>query len=390
MILNLTYLKKGAVIPLDPPTDLYASASNASVSLMWTDPSDKYATPSGESTGQDDQLVSQWAYTKIIRKTGSQPISPNDGEPVIEVAVKNQYASTPYVDSNVQNDVTYYYAAYAYNTDGVASEAAFFNAVTPKQFDPILENNTWAEIRSASDAGLASSSWEIGDTKTIHIQGTVGTENLNKDFCVFIIGFNHNSLVEGGGITFQGFKTIDYNKDVSLVSMSCGNFSQDSGDFVMNTVDSNSGGWASSDMRLNCLGSDDALTPRENTLMDAIPSDLRNNMKAMTIWTNNNSGTTNVASSSIDYLPLMSEYEIFGSATYSCAAETEYQQQYTYYYSGNSTIKYRYDLEESATTWWQRSPRKESSGNFCSVNSSGRANNRGASLSAGVSPIFRI
>ena len=198
MILNLVYLKKGTDIPLDPPTGLYASASNASVSLMWTDPSDKYATPSGESTGQDDQLVSQWAYTKIIRKTGSQPISPNDGEPVIEVAVKNQYTSTPYVDSNVQNNVTYYYAAYAYNTDGVASEAAFFNAVTPKQFDPILENNTWAEIRSASDAGVASSTWEIGDTKSVLINGLIGSQTVNQPLYVFIIGFDHNFVIEGG------------------------------------------------------------------------------------------------------------------------------------------------------------------------------------------------
>ena len=118
-------------IPLDPCTNLVAVAGNGQVSLTWTDPKDKYATEEGETAQDPDQLVSVWAYTRIIRKTGSIPASPNDGVLVVESSVRNQYQNTAYVDSGLTNDITYYYGVFAVNEDGVESEGAFENA-TPK------------------------------------------------------------------------------------------------------------------------------------------------------------------------------------------------------------------------------------------------------------------
>ena len=118
-------------IPLDPCTNLIATAENGKVSLTWTDPKDKYATPEGEAMEDTDQLVSKWAYTRIVRKTGSAPASPNDGVLVVESSVRNQYQNTAYVDSGLTNDTTYYYGVFAINEDGVESEGAFENA-TPK------------------------------------------------------------------------------------------------------------------------------------------------------------------------------------------------------------------------------------------------------------------
>lgn len=46
-------------IPLDAPTAFAATAGNAQVSLTWTDPLDKYATPEGEVSETGDQLVSE-------------------------------------------------------------------------------------------------------------------------------------------------------------------------------------------------------------------------------------------------------------------------------------------------------------------------------------------
>ena len=125
-------------IPLEACTAFSASAGNAKVELTWTDPKDKYATPEGETAQDPDQLVSVWEYTQIIRKTGSQPAGPHDGELVVSSSVRDQYATTGFVDDGLTNDTLYYYAAYAYNTDGVASEGAFTSA-TPIAGTPLGE-----------------------------------------------------------------------------------------------------------------------------------------------------------------------------------------------------------------------------------------------------------
>lgn len=125
-------------IPLDACTNFSGKAGNAQVTLTWTDPKDKYATPEGETAQDPDQLVSVWEYTQIIRKTGSQPTGPHDGELVVSSSVRDQYATTGFVDTGLVNGTLYYYAAYAYNTDGVASEGAFANA-TPMAGTPLGE-----------------------------------------------------------------------------------------------------------------------------------------------------------------------------------------------------------------------------------------------------------
>lgn len=123
-------------IPLDAPAGFTAKAGNAQVTLTWTDPKDKYATPEGETAQDPDQLVSVWDHTVLVRKTGSQPAGPNDGTVVVSSSVRNQYQSTPYTDTGLTNDTTYYYAVFAYNKDGVASEGAFASA-TPMAGAPL-------------------------------------------------------------------------------------------------------------------------------------------------------------------------------------------------------------------------------------------------------------
>lgn len=123
-------------IPLDAPTAFSASAGNAKVELTWTDPKDKYATPEGDISDTGDQLVSEWDHTVLVRKTGSQPAGPNDGTVVVSSSVRNQYQSTPYTDTGLTNDTTYYYAVFAYNKDGVASAGAFASA-TPVAGTPL-------------------------------------------------------------------------------------------------------------------------------------------------------------------------------------------------------------------------------------------------------------
>ncbi len=178
-------------IPLEAPTALTATAGNAKVSLTWTDPVDKYATPEGEQAQDPQQLVSVWAYTKIVRKAGSAPTGPNDGVAVVSSEVRNAYQTEPFVDTGVENDVTYYYGAFAYNEDFVVSEGDFSEGVTPKAYDPVLNNNTWEQVDAVCTEGIAPSVWEIGDEHDLEVLGETVT--------AAIADFNHDDLADGSG-----------------------------------------------------------------------------------------------------------------------------------------------------------------------------------------------
>ena len=127
--------------------------------------------------------------------------------------------------------------------------------------------------------------------------------------------------------------------------------------------------------------------------MAALPSDLRAVMQPMTIYTDNTGGGSDNASyvtKTTDYLPLLAEYEIFGTRTYANSAEKNYQAQYAYYSAGNSKVKYRHSATGSAAWWWGRSPFYGNGGYFCFVDTGGNANYTGARFSNGVAPAFRV
>lgn len=115
-------------VPLDAPSNVVAEIDDGQVSLTWKDPPDKYAANEGGGASGDAVLVSQWAYTRVVRKQGSAPVSVNDGVLICESSVRDQYATSPFVDSQVENDVLYYYGLYAFTTTGIVSEGAIISA----------------------------------------------------------------------------------------------------------------------------------------------------------------------------------------------------------------------------------------------------------------------
>ena len=146
----------------------------------------------------------------------------------------------------------------------------------------------------------------------------------------------------------------------------------------MNTTTTNSGGWKSCNMRYNILGSTNtqngdatsttATSPKANTLMSCLPSDLRAVMRPMYIYTDNTGGGSDTASyvtGTLDYLPLLAEYEVHGTRTYANSAEQNNQTQYAYYKNGNSKVKFDHSSTSSAVDWWVRSPRYSNSFRFC-------------------------
>ena len=266
----------------------------------------------------------------------------------------------------------------------------------------VLNNNDWATIKTVSDAGQGANYWSIGDRKAVIVSGTVGTQSVNGTYYVYIIGFNHNGAT---GIDFGTFKTaLTGGKDICLVDSGYGNSYSDGVKYfnINHSSGQNSGGWKGCNLRYDVLGSTNtnggdatfttATSPVANTLMAALPSDLRAVMQPMTIYTDNIGGTNTASNvtTSVDYLPLLAEYEIFGTRVHANSAEKNHQKQYAYYSAGNSKVKYRHSATGSTAWWWERSPNCNSRFSFCCVNHEAGADAISPRISYGVSSIFRV
>lgn len=288
--------------------------------------------------------------------------------------------------------------------------------------DPVLDNNSWDIISQVGAKGRGANYWSIGDTKQVHLEGTMGTLSLNTDLWVYIIGFNHRNV---NGITFQGFKTAaSGGTDVCLVDSGYGsNYYSGSKNFNINhwgtnsgTYNTNYGGWKGCDLRYDILGSTStapsgygskattsrvgydassttATNPVNNTLMSCLPSDLRAVMQPMIVYTDNKGNSSNTSANvttSVDYLPLLAEFEVFGARTYANTYEKNSQSQYSYYSAGNSKIKYKHSATSTAAHWWERSPGYSYAYTFCYVYTGGTSGGNSSRSSLGIAPMFLV
>lgn len=260
---------------------------------------------------------------------------------------------------------------------------------------PTLNKNTWETIKNISDAGQGANYWSIGDRKAITLNGTVGHLTLsNYTTYAFIIGFNHNASLEGENrIHFQLGKTaLSGGTDVALCDSYYSSYNNIGVGFVMNTGNSNLGGWASSNMRTGTCGT--SLSSYSSTIIAAIPAALRAVLKSVTKYTDNTGGGGNPSANNVtattDYFFLLSELEVFGSISRANPNEASKQAQYAYYSAGNSKIKYKHNGTAAAAIWWLRSPSTISSNVFVDVTTGGTVDINIAYYSLGFAPGFCV
>lgn len=258
--------------------------------------------------------------------------------------------------------------------------------VTLEFIPAVLNNATWAQVKQASDSGVASNYWAVGDTKQITINGKLsdGLTLSNYSTYVYIIGFNHNSEREGTGIAFGGFKTAQANgTDICLCDNGYSSSKSSGQWFNMNNNNSTTGGWNGCNMRNNTLP----------VVKAALPSDLQAVLKTTTLYTDNTGGSSTSASyvtQTQDELYLLAEFEIFGARTYANTAEQNYQMQYAYYVAGNSKVKYKHDSTATAADWWERSVCATHTYAFCGVRAGGAAVSGVAYVSIGLVLAFKV
>ena len=212
-------------------------------------------------------------------------------------------------------------------------------AVTVSFLDDTFANNDWSAIIAACQSGSVPSTWVVGNSKTMTINGT--------SYQIDIIGKNHDTYTAGGTapLTFQLHDCYGTK-------------------YQMNSSNTNSGGWTSCAMRSTHLPA----------ILALMPSEVQAGIKEVNKLTSAGSQSSTI-NTTADKLFLLSEIEIFGSTTYSKSGEGS---QYAYYSAGNSKVK---NFSGSANGWWERSPYGSNSTGFCYVDSNGTASNRTASAS---------
>lgn len=255
-----------------------------------------------------------------------------------------------------------------------------------------LSDNDWATIRQVSSAGQGANYWAVGDMKPITINGKVGNTTFsNLSINVFILGFNHNASREGSNrIHFQIGKIG--TTPVALCDAQYNTNQTASGYFNWNTSNTNNGGWKSCYKRSTLYGNSGTPTsPVSNSLMAALPSDLRAVMQPVTKYTDNTGNATNTAAcvtATTDYLFDLAEFEVFGSRSYANSYEQNYQLQYDYYKAGNSKVAYNHSAVSTAVRWGLRSPISTNNFAVCSVDTDGTFNTSTAYRSLALRPGF--
>lgn len=251
--------------------------------------------------------------------------------------------------------------------------------VTVSLPDTSLANNTPDIIAAAAKSGQAANYWSVGDKVGIAVNGSFGGLSYNNTVYAFILGFNHNSSVEGGNsIHFQFGKTAA-GVDIAFVN----SYGSTSTGFCMNTSNTNSGGWNNSYMRKTICPA----------FLAALPKAWQNIIAACTKYSDNTGGGSNTASyvtATSDKIWLLSEMEVQGTRSYANSAEANYQKQYDYYRNGNSKVKYQHTATTSACSWWLRSVYASAANGFCYVFTGGSAGNVYACYSFGFAPGFKV
>lgn len=130
-------------LPLDPPSDVNGEPYSGRVELTWTDAKDKYATPEGEVAASPQLMAAKWDRTVVVRKPDTDPSTLSDGTTIVSSDVRNQYQSTPYVDTSVVDGTEYHYGLFSVTDTNVPSAPAIIIA-TPKSGTLLREvpNNT--------------------------------------------------------------------------------------------------------------------------------------------------------------------------------------------------------------------------------------------------------
>ena len=213
----------------------------------------------------------------------------------------------------------------------------------------VLDNfadNDWKTIIWACQTGNVPDTWTVGSQKLMDI-------GVNE-FAIDIIGLYHDDYADGSGKAPITFQMHDCYKKTFHASSHY-----------------NSSGWSGSYIRSNVV----------SEALGQMPRTVQGGIKKVNKLTSAGNKSDTIKTTE-DTLFLLSEVEIFGSATNSKIGEGS---QYAYYANGSSTIK---TMDGNSCSWSTRSPYGDDTKSYCLVDVEGNSGYQEAGYSHGVSFAF--
>lgn len=102
-------IKIGKDVTLNKTPKINITSTDKEIKIRWVDAKDIIIN--------DDNII-KWIGTILVKKTGSPPLSYDDGEILIDNKVRDKYKDNPYIDTNVNEDIEYYYGVFPYDENG--------------------------------------------------------------------------------------------------------------------------------------------------------------------------------------------------------------------------------------------------------------------------------
>ena len=222
--------------------------------------------------------------------------------------------------------------------------------------DPVLGNNSWETIRAVCEAGTAANYWALGDTKT-----DTGTDNVTRTFRICDMSGLYNKHVV--------FEQVELTSSTYVWNQSS------------NTDDD------------NCYNNYDISDMRSTVLparLAEFSSDLQGQLTNTTYKVAKN-GTSSTLLDLTDKLFLPAERELFASRSYSRENEWNALTRFALYAlpeNDNATFRIKYDPNNTAQRYWERSPYSGYTNLVCYVYNSGSAYSFSAYNERRVAPCF--
>ena len=182
---------EGIITGSYPPGEVYnvtlKTGGNNKI-IKWNDP---------EDTIINGTTLSTWYHTILVRKQGSIPESPDDGDLIINNYERNKYSQTEYQDTGLTSGATYYYRFFTFNTEEICNNSG--NMIFCEDVISVsttLSDNDWETIIEVANAGSGQDYWNVGDEITLQISGG-GIYTMTCTMQIW--DFNHFDKSDGSG-----------------------------------------------------------------------------------------------------------------------------------------------------------------------------------------------